>query len=55
MNLAVAYFFSRRKSFGFCLYSLVPTESFIGRKKKKLAVFKGKLPINEISSFQGKS
>lgn len=54
MNLAVAYFFSRRKSFGFCLYSLVPTESFIARKKK-LAVFKGKLPINEISSFQGKS
>lgn len=50
-NLAVAYFFSRSKFFGFCLYSLVPIENFI--KEKKLAVFKGKLLINEISFFQG--
>lgn len=32
-NFAAAYFFSRSNFFGFCLYSLVPVENFIGRKK----------------------
>lgn len=40
-NLAVAYFFSRSKFFGFCLYSLVPIENFI--KEKKISRFQRKV------------